>query len=74
MFCKECGRQIDNDSEFCTYCGGSVKVGQRVNKNSARTKYHSRQFEDVYNSDRSRKLFQVSQQFVYQHLQLLYLR
>ncbi|HVN57773.1 MAG TPA: zinc-ribbon domain-containing protein [Bacteroidales bacterium] len=21
MFCKECGKQIDNDSKFCSYCG-----------------------------------------------------
>lgn len=25
MFCKACGRKIDDDSEFCTYCGSPVK-------------------------------------------------
>lgn len=25
MFCKVCGRKIDDDSEFCTYCGSPVE-------------------------------------------------
>lgn len=25
MFCKACGRKIDDDSEFCTYCGNPVE-------------------------------------------------
>ena len=25
MFCKACGRKIDDDSEFCTYCGSPVE-------------------------------------------------
>lgn len=26
MFCKNCGKQIDDDSKFCPECGGSVSV------------------------------------------------
>ncbi len=26
MFCKECGKPIDNDAEFCTYCGSPIKL------------------------------------------------
>lgn len=26
MFCRKCGKQIDNDSEFCTYCGSPIKT------------------------------------------------
>jgi hypothetical protein len=25
MFCKHCGKQIDNDSKFCIYCGSSLR-------------------------------------------------
>lgn len=25
MFCKHCGKEIMDDSAFCTYCGGNVK-------------------------------------------------
>lgn len=24
MYCKHCGKQIDNDSKFCLFCGGST--------------------------------------------------
>jgi hypothetical protein len=24
MYCKHCGKQIDDDSKFCVYCGGSM--------------------------------------------------
>ena len=25
MFCKHCGKEIMDDSAFCTYCGGNVR-------------------------------------------------
>lgn len=28
MFCKSCGKQIDNDSTFCSFCGTKQKVEQ----------------------------------------------
>lgn len=27
MYCKHCGREIDNDSRFCKYCGTSLRFG-----------------------------------------------
>ncbi|MBK7740575.1 MAG: zinc-ribbon domain-containing protein [Saprospiraceae bacterium] len=29
MFCKSCGRQIDNDSTFCSFCGTKQSVNLR---------------------------------------------
>ena len=26
MFCKKCGKEIDDDSEFCVHCGATVSV------------------------------------------------
>ncbi|MFP4466475.1 MAG: zinc ribbon domain-containing protein [Candidatus Goldiibacteriota bacterium] len=26
MFCRHCGKKIEDDSKFCRYCGGSVTV------------------------------------------------
>ena len=33
MFCKECGKEIDNDSKFCSYCGTKqslIKVSENI--------------------------------------------
>lgn len=30
MFCKVCGREIDDDSKFCTYCGNPVEKGTEI--------------------------------------------
>ena len=33
MFCKKCGKEIEDDSEFCVYCGTTVSVtGQKDEK------------------------------------------
>ena len=29
-FCTNCGKQIDEDSTFCRYCGGKIETGQAV--------------------------------------------
>ena len=29
MFCKFCGKQIDNDAVFCSYCGNNLQQGSR---------------------------------------------
>ena len=28
MFCKECGKRIDDDSKFCSHCGTKKSVEQ----------------------------------------------
>lgn len=31
MHCKHCGNQIENDSKFCSYCGGKIDpIGQSI--------------------------------------------
>lgn len=30
MYCKFCGKEIDNDSTFCKHCGKSLVVKQKV--------------------------------------------
>ncbi|MHB8278484.1 MAG: zinc ribbon domain-containing protein [Candidatus Humimicrobiaceae bacterium] len=31
MFCKECGKEIEDDSKFCKYCGFIISSGQSNN-------------------------------------------
>ncbi len=31
MHCKHCGNQIENDSKFCSFCGGKIEpIGQTI--------------------------------------------
>lgn len=34
MYCKKCGNDIDNDSEYCSYCGKKIS---KTDKNSIQT-------------------------------------
>lgn len=37
MFCKKCGKQIDNDSEFCMFCGNKTKnIAQTQSSNDVK--------------------------------------
>lgn len=31
MYCKHCGKQIEDDSTFCKYCGNTVDNGTLAN-------------------------------------------
>ena len=31
MFCTSCGKQIDNDSSFCSFCGAKVTSSATTN-------------------------------------------
>ncbi len=33
MYCKKCGKWIDDDSEFCRYCGASIAENSKTNEN-----------------------------------------
>lgn len=35
MFCKHCGREIDNDSLFCQYCGRSLVSMNIISRNKS---------------------------------------
>lgn len=35
MFCKKCGRQIENDSIFCKYCGSNNLNNTQINEKEA---------------------------------------
>lgn len=37
MYCKSCGKQIDDDSKFCQYCGTSLTLVKSVNFETAHT-------------------------------------
>ena len=38
MYCKKCGTQIDDDSEFCKKCGTEQKENNEIQENTANTK------------------------------------
>ena len=37
MFCRKCGKEINDDALFCTNCGARVKANERVHINNALT-------------------------------------
>lgn len=39
MFCNKCGKQIEDGSKFCQYCGGVQETPMGVNKNYSPTSY-----------------------------------
>ena len=30
MYCKNCGKEINNDAEFCPYCGSSTNANNNI--------------------------------------------
>ena len=37
MFCRYCGKEIEEDSYFCKYCGKNIeKIDSILNKNSVK--------------------------------------
>lgn len=38
MRCKNCGKKINSDSSFCTYCGGKIEVENDETKNNTSSK------------------------------------
>lgn len=43
MFCKNCGKEIDNDSKFCIFCGFS--------QNTSKQETNSQNSDDIQNSE-----------------------
>lgn len=33
MYCQKCGKQIDDESDFCKYCGSKIN-GEMVSRNN----------------------------------------
>lgn len=43
MYCKHCGKEIDDDSKFCRYCGGEQETPIiNSKKNVAEEKSHTK--------------------------------
>lgn len=38
MYCKNCGKQIDDDSKFCNYCGTEQSINIYRESNSEKEK------------------------------------
>ncbi|NMC59328.1 MAG: zinc-ribbon domain-containing protein [Candidatus Methanofastidiosa archaeon] len=48
MFCKECGKEIDNDSKFCSFCGAKQAFFQGYERNlNSNTKPDTATHEEV---------------------------
>ena len=47
MFCKKCGREIPDDSVFCTGCGAQVNMAQPSGKNSSFDYYANQAKQEV---------------------------
>lgn len=39
MYCKKCGKSIESDSKYCTYCGNKVISGDNDNSNNKNSLY-----------------------------------
>jgi hypothetical protein len=44
MFCKECGKKIDDDSHFCSYCGTKIKNNFQLNTTDTESSIVSSEF------------------------------
>ena len=47
MFCKKCGREIPDDSAFCTGCGAQVNMAQPSGENSSFGYYANQAKQEV---------------------------
>ncbi len=58
MFCKYCGKEIDDNAIYCKYCGKNVRDGSgsenRSDAGNAKTPYRQRQLERMQEEDSRR--------------------
>ena len=57
MFCRICGKEIPNESKFCTYCGNVVKRVQENDTRSAGNKIANVPIEKIYDINGAYDLF-----------------
>ena len=57
MFCTNCGKEIPNESKFCTYCGNAVKRVQENDTRSAGNKIANVPIEKIYDINGAYDLF-----------------
>lgn len=57
MFCTNCGKEIPNESKFCTYCGNAVKRVQENDTRSAGNKIANVPIEKIYDINVAYDLF-----------------
>lgn len=57
MFCTNCGKEIPNESKFCTYCGNVVKRVQENDTRSAGNKIANVPIEKIYDINGAYDLF-----------------
>lgn len=56
MFCKSCGKQIDNDSTFCSFCGTKQSIDlkpQAQTEVSQSNKQNTDTTQPIYNTERN---------------------
>jgi membrane protease YdiL (CAAX protease family)/DNA-directed RNA polymerase subunit RPC12/RpoP len=71
MFCQKCGKKIDDDSEFCVYCGFKIKMEvKNVDSNSFSKGFNKK---DVGEKPKERKKFSFWKTFAYIFIVLLIL-
>ena len=57
MYCKHCGREIDDNSSFCKYCGGNVidtnseNIGNQFQGEKVKSLYNDPNETEVYKSE-----------------------
>ena len=60
MYCQKCGKQIDDGSAFCQYCG--VHTGNFVSNNSVNEKVY--QNHNVQHTERKTKRIKSKEEFM----------
>ena len=59
MYCKKCGRKLDDDMRFCDRCGQSVRQSQNTGKEAVRREIKELQEERL---NRKQKLQEKEQE------------
>ncbi len=65
MYCKKCGKEIENDSLFCAYCGCEQKSSndlgkQEIVKENLPKKYLTKEFDFGYFDDNDKAIREIN--------------
>lgn len=76
MYCKKCGKEIENDSLFCVYCGCEQTVSKELKvqesvKESSSKKYLTKEFDFGYFDDNDKAIREINRWLVDKSINLI---
>jgi len=59
MFCKKCGKEVDNDSLFCSFCGAELKNSNESKEDNAIITETDKKYVERPKKDNGDKIFLI---------------